>query len=414
MKKFILFYRESTRWLNCSIQYLTRVFKGLCFNSSFQGIKFNKNAAYSLTFLLLVFSQVSSYGQNPSANLDQIRNGSAASPISPANWVNGNAGAQQAHYLEGWSIPYRMLLENLTNGSSNVLVIEWDTRDNSKHAIDFITSYNNMDNPGGSHTGLGHSSEIIDPTIGITGLGAPSTFPIPAPNANVPSAYYLSLSRQFTIYNGTITNVAYVNQDALNTASAKTRIAITFTANSAKVLIAWGGHIAAEYDWGTGQGATAINGSPYHTRLISLNGSGGNQDRSLAAAAVIIPPRCSVSGPATACADANSLIFTSTILNPNNDVVTYAWTLVNNSAGAQISGSSTGSSITVVPSGADFTAGSFVAEVVVTRKFASNTCSQNCVINALPSVTANDASVCTGFTVQLTLHHLEDLGVELM
>ena len=35
--------------------------------------------------------------------------------------------------------------------------------------------------------------------------------------------------------------------------------------------------------------AVAISGSPYHTRLINLDGSGGNQDRSLSADAVIFP-----------------------------------------------------------------------------------------------------------------------------
>jgi uncharacterized repeat protein (TIGR01451 family) len=54
-------------------------------------------------------------------------------------------------------------------------------------------------------------------------------------------------------------------------------------------VLAWGGHIATRKDWGNGNSAVAISGSPYHTRLIDLDGSGGNQDRSLSAAAVIFP-----------------------------------------------------------------------------------------------------------------------------
>src|SRR6185436_3541594 len=53
--------------------------------------------------------------------------------------------------------------------------------------------------------------------------------------------------------------------------------------------LAWGGHIATRQDWGSGSSAVAISGSPYHTRLIALDGSGGNQDRSLSADAVIFP-----------------------------------------------------------------------------------------------------------------------------
>ena len=54
-------------------------------------------------------------------------------------------------------------------------------------------------------------------------------------------------------------------------------------------MLAWGGHIATRQDWGAGNSAVAISGSPYHTRLIDLDGSGGNQDRSLSADAVIFP-----------------------------------------------------------------------------------------------------------------------------
>src|SRR3954471_11572433 len=54
---------------------------------------------------------------NPSANLDQCANGSAASPnvpaCDPSEWVNGNLRSSKAHYFEGDSVPYRMVLDNL-------------------------------------------------------------------------------------------------------------------------------------------------------------------------------------------------------------------------------------------------------------------------------------------------------------
>ncbi|MCV4820721.1 hypothetical protein OFM15_32065, partial [Escherichia coli] len=56
----------------------------------------------------------------------------------------------------------------------------------------------------------------------------------------------------------------------------------------ANPVLAWGGHIAWGGDWGIGNSAGGINGSPYHMRLISFDGSGGNQDRSLSADAVIV------------------------------------------------------------------------------------------------------------------------------
>ena len=61
---------------------------------------------------------------NPSANLDQCANGSAPSPhsdgcnLDATDWVNGNLGGSKANYFEGDSIPYRMLFDNLSLGST--------------------------------------------------------------------------------------------------------------------------------------------------------------------------------------------------------------------------------------------------------------------------------------------------------
>src|SRR4051794_16467740 len=61
------------------------------------------------------------------ANLDQIRNGAVDGNPPPCGncWVNGNAGPENAHYTEGWSIPYRMVITGLTPGTHNIK-IEWD------------------------------------------------------------------------------------------------------------------------------------------------------------------------------------------------------------------------------------------------------------------------------------------------
>ena len=67
------------------------------------------------------------------------------------------------------------------------------------------------------------------------------------------------------------------------------RISLTFNATVANPVLAWGGHIATRLDWGANNSAVSISGSPFHTRLIDLDGSGGNQDRSLSAEAVIFP-----------------------------------------------------------------------------------------------------------------------------
>ncbi len=64
-------------------------------------------------------------------------------------------------------------------------------------------------------------------------------------------------------------------------------------------MLAWAGHIASRHDWGDGNAAVNIPGSPFHTRLIALDGSGGNQDRSLSNDAVTFPATITIIKQAT-------------------------------------------------------------------------------------------------------------------
>jgi hypothetical protein len=81
----------------------------------------------------------------------------------------------------------------------------------------------------------------------------------------------------------------------------------------------------------------------------------------------------SIAGNTTLCANTSPVTYTSTINNPNADPITYLWTLENNTAGAAISGSNTGPSISVVPTGAGFTVGgSYGVKLLATRLGISN------------------------------------------
>jgi uncharacterized repeat protein (TIGR01451 family) len=243
---------------------------------------------------------------NPSADLDQCANDPAPSPntngcnTSASEWDNGNLGASKSVYFEGDSIPYRLKFDNL-NLSSHTVVIEWDTTKNGKHAIDYITTFN-------------RTVANANPCLGVSGcsLSTFTTFPIPA-DPQVTGAGVTPVAGNFTLYGGTITSVsAYSYPDGTGfTGDKSARISITFTASVANPVLAWGGHIATRADWGAGNSAVTISGSPYHTRLISLNGSGGNQDRSLSADAVIFPASITIIKDAVP-NDAQDFNFTST------------------------------------------------------------------------------------------------------
>jgi hypothetical protein len=154
---------------------------------------------------------------------EQTRNGGIGDPpINPADWVNGNAGASNSHYVEGESIGYRLVLTGLSTGS-HTAEIEWDIRSDSKNAIDYITHYQRI-------------NELVNPLRDLPGsFGPPNTFPIPPPPSSKlvggipqPTTSFNALpaaERLFTIYNGSITKLEYINNadGNLATGAAATR-----------------------------------------------------------------------------------------------------------------------------------------------------------------------------------------------
>lgn len=211
---------------------------------------------------------------NPSADLDQYGND------APAGWQNGNLNDTQATYFEGDSVPYRMKFSNLDTSASHAVTIEWDTTKSGKHAIDYLTSFN-------------RTVVTANPCDGVSGCSGFTTFPIPKdPQVDNGSGIPITqIAGSFTLYGGSITTVdSYTYPEGSGfSGDTSARIVIHFTTTAANPVLAWGGHIATRANWGNLNSAVAISGSPYHTRLIDLDGKGGNQDRSLSADAVIFP-----------------------------------------------------------------------------------------------------------------------------
>ena len=251
------------------------------------------------------------------ANLDQIRNGASDDPWDPGEWVNGNAGEQNSHYLEGWSIPYRVRMTDLPIGTPITLTLGYDIKHSDRNAIDYLTHYERLDPY--HYDAFGHNPEEIDPLIGVSGVsGTTTTYTIPAPGSinspvtGQPTQSYNDLvtsegpgSVEMTLFGGTITDISYNVEGDLTAAQSETRIDVTFTVDSSTAVLAWGGHIASRLDWeydegGVPRSAGGISGSPYHMRLkdwygetpeiTKLLGNLGNQDRSLSAQAVYEPP----------------------------------------------------------------------------------------------------------------------------
>jgi hypothetical protein len=233
----------------------------------------------------------------PKITLDQCRNGSAATPNQcealggSAGWVNGNAGASNAHFVEGHSIPYRAYVTDGPLGSNQV-VLGYDVKHSGVNAIDFLTHYQRLE----PHGQFGHGAgETVSPLSGLSGVGSDiAECAIPDPG-NLSAAALATFNQiknvedknDFTVFGANSCTVTQVATGNLADAQSEARVRVTYNATSANVVLAWGGHIARSADW-NGNGAAQISGSPYHMRLKEWSaGNVGNQDRSLSAAAVL-------------------------------------------------------------------------------------------------------------------------------
>jgi hypothetical protein len=343
----------------------------------------------STTVILLAGLGAVAQGNKPAASLEQIRNGGADKPVDPAQWQNGNAGNQTAHYVEGHSIGYRTVLTNLPVNTHIELTLGYDVRHSSKNAIDFLTHFDRLE-PHGQFLlgGIPHPAvqERVDPTIGFPqfrtsstpSVALPPSLPaalIPRPIVNtanppdfgqpdqgdVPGTAWDALSteeKQMSIWGASFENItgltpgapiAYIGEANLTTAQSEQRIKVAFKTpagapgSKVTVILAWGGHIANRNDWGSVNGvplsAGGISGSPYHMRLIDWSlGNLGQQDRSLSAAAVIAPPNCTISGYNKVCVSSINSYSTSVVAD------SYKWTILNsttNTSGAYFTTSAT-------------------------------------------------------------------------
>ncbi len=208
-------------------------------------------------------------------------------------WVTGN---DDGPLYEGDTIPYRTRLQNLIPDTAYSLTIEWDTTKSSKHAIDYLKTFNAT-----------FASAL--PCASLTGLPAglcevaPSTWAIPADTFMQSQADWVGTQDpgEFTMYGGVISGLSGYTTPLNYDGDTSTSITVYFTSNSTDIVLAWGGHIGERADWGMNNSAVFISGSPYHMRILTFYDvtnnaklNVGNTDRSLSAEAVIYPAHVTV------------------------------------------------------------------------------------------------------------------------
>ena len=315
--------------------------------------------------LLLSINFHAIYGQ--ACQFQQGQNGGVGLPVvSPIQFERGNSNGSKSHFAEGYSVPYRIEFTTLEANQQYRVRIAFDVKKNEKVAFDYITGFQNLQ----LHRSL--PAELVDPLLG-TGLASLSgisnsflAIPSPTfttstsfnstastsfnqlkstaglnPEASIPASPYGASLRDkgnMVIWNATLNSIQYVGGVDISPATVSVAMDVVFTkANNANsVVLAWGGHIASLLDWGQGNSASTIPGSPYHmyveTVVKTSDGNvicNGNMDCQIAADAVTPAPTCTITGPSRLCESSLSATYTATLDAAANGPVAYTWSLIN-------------------------------------------------------------------------------------
>ena len=252
------------------------------------------------------------------ASLAQCKNGSLTahgSCTQGSTYVNGDLNSSNSHYREGDFVPYTAILTGLGAGA-NDLNIGYEVVDKGLHAEDYLGSYDTTETTSSTPSTLfannnNPCSGLTMPTA-CTPASPTSEFPVPAPDFAGTSGAPCNAAGSFTgaqvpgdikLFGApalsTITNVVYTGQNQAIKGGCATNVDIQLNLTAAltagqSIVLAWGGHVASQQDWGAGNSASFISGSPYHMFFNSLNGTViGSQDHQMKTSAVFFTPSIS-------------------------------------------------------------------------------------------------------------------------
>ncbi|HEV2413962.1 MAG TPA: hypothetical protein VGX27_04085, partial [Candidatus Dormibacteraeota bacterium] len=304
-------------------------------------------------------------GSNISAVSVAISGINSGASTSYKNWVNGNSNGSKSHWREGEFISYRTIINGLGAGP-HTIVFTYDTVHSGGHAEDYIASYDATETTSSVPTSA--SGQIIhannnSPCQDLVLAGQmPSSQCGSAYNASgvqtspaTPIATTATPAENFgsgpggeqgcggaggsfsgTQQTGTLDlygptgstigpAIILTDNAPSGTGSCTTAVSLSFSVPAAMtasqaIVITWGGHIASRKDWGVGNSASSISGSPYHESLVSLDGaSTGSQDRALATSAIFFTPTISTcidgTNPCTTSINVGSPVFDTATLS---------------------------------------------------------------------------------------------------
>ena len=267
----------------------------------------------------------------PSVTIEQCQNGGVGDTPERCvnlgggnnNWVTGNVNGQKAHWAEGDALPYRAILNGLNPGV-NTVTFSFDTAKSSelKHAIDYLASFDYTETTGAATADHANQNDPCGDVIsGCDPSNPTAVAAITVPAANTTS-YPLACAngtfvgsplggQEINAWSTAASGVSAMSlsyPDAPNevgegSTDCPTKFKVTFTVASgtSTVVLAWGGHVAANGPiavggyWGTGNAVPT--GSPYHMHAgfqqespLGTFFTVGNQDLALASTAIVQEP----------------------------------------------------------------------------------------------------------------------------
>jgi hypothetical protein len=356
-------------------------------------------------------------------------------------WQNGNLNENQAHFIEGHSVPYRAVMHDLPAGKLVTITFGFDLVNSNKYALDFITGYQWLQ----PHNYVNHTvAETVDPTLtsGTSLSGAPTSWKVITPAsyltdysgqpaataAGAAAAYadfqniesYSNAAGKIGLWGGNFTaapityeykqnNSTIDKVQLLNLANGETKVewTVSFIATGGDAIIAFGGHIARKQDWGQGLTAGGLTGSPYHTRekgwVVDGNAATlGAADRSLKVA--LSEPTCPPALCTSQVCDNVCPGSTQTFKVPAASTATgYEWSIINNTAGASFVGgtpATTDSTATITTT----QAGAYTVQVILSNGSGFiSTCTKTVNVTVTPPPTAVNNSRCGAGEVQISV-----------
>ncbi|MFX1578425.1 MAG: hypothetical protein ACFFBJ_02175, partial [Promethearchaeota archaeon] len=220
-------------------------------------------------------------------------------------WVSSQLGTGNSKYYEGMSVPQRILLPDVGPGSVHTLTFSHHATKNGKHAYDWLTGYNQGNDPPLVFDPCGEKwSPPLTPADCLA-LRSAYSLSITLPDEDTNPDYharilayeaFIGADRTIMIYgNQPISSASIIlTHSGVETGDSFIHYTLTWTSDSDQILIEMAGHLALSGNptsnpmaWGQEMGAAYISGGPYHFKLDELDGHAtGSQDNQIKSGAI--------------------------------------------------------------------------------------------------------------------------------